>query len=109
VDFMNIYIRTAVLFTGYLMQPKHLRAVIELTKLCLQSPRSKRILMIYMTASVDHRQLSHLMILLSHHSVPVCVMLKSLVLESGYQRKFHIYVHIGLTYACGRTFSTLNF
>jgi hypothetical protein len=70
-------VRTAVLFTGYLMQLKHLRDVIEHTKLYLQSPRSKRILMICMTASVDHHQLLHLMILLSHHSLPVCVMLRS--------------------------------
>lgn len=79
----GMYIRTSVLFTGYLMQPKHLRAAIEHTKLCLQSLRSKRILMICMTASVDHHQLLHLMILLSHHSVPVCVMLRSLVQELG--------------------------
>jgi hypothetical protein len=71
---------------------KHLRAVIDRTKLCLQNPRSRRIRMRCMTASVDRHQLLHLLILLSHHSVPVCIMLRSLVTDLGYQRDFHFYV-----------------
>jgi hypothetical protein len=57
------------------MPPRHLRVVIDHTKLCLQSPKSKRILLTYMTALVDRHQLClfRLMMLHSHHSVPVCI------------------------------------
>jgi hypothetical protein len=90
----------------YHMLPRHLRVVIGHTKLYLQSLRSKRILLIYMTASVDHQQLLCLMMLRSHHSAPVCIIRMFCVLYSSleFRKKYHIYVCTGHTHVNDRKF-----